>query len=176
MINSSFFGFGFEAFDKCYRLTSIIVDTNNPSFSGGSRVLFDKNRSWLVSYPSASGDYTIPSGVNGIVDDAFDYCTNLTSVTAPQSVTSIGSHAFYNCTKLTKVCFSGSAPSGDNTIFSGESGTVYYLPGSKGWSSTFGGWPTALWYQPKPTIVGLVITHIFLRFDLVLLIRNLRRV
>ncbi len=38
--------------------------------------------------------------------------------------------------------------------FPANSGTVYYLPGTTGWGSTFGGWPTALWYQPKPLILG----------------------
>jgi hypothetical protein len=48
----------------------------------------------------------------------------------------------------------GNAPSGDPTIFSGESGTAYYLPGTLGWTNKFGGWPTALWYQPNPMIMG----------------------
>jgi hypothetical protein len=48
----------------------------------------------------------------------------------------------------------GQPGSADNTVFYGESGTAYYLPGTTGWGATFGGWPTAGWYQPKPTILG----------------------
>lgn len=35
-------------------------------------------------------------------------------------------------------------------------GTMYYLPGTAGWSTTFGGWPTAWWYRPQPQILSLV--------------------
>ncbi|MGA2854561.1 MAG: hypothetical protein ABSE90_10590, partial [Verrucomicrobiota bacterium] len=75
--------------------------------------------------------------------------------------TSLGRSAFNECTKLHQVYFQGNAPkvdggagSADNTVFSGETGTAYYVPGTTGWSSTFGGWPTAFWYQPKPVILG----------------------
>ena len=32
--------------------------------------------------------------------------------------------------------------------------TVYYLPGTTGWGSTFGGRPTALWMLPNPLILN----------------------
>jgi hypothetical protein len=85
----------------------------------------------------------------------------LAKVTIPNSVTSIGEFAFSYCDRLTNAYFQGNAPavdgqlgSADSTIFSGESGTAYYLPGTTGWGATFGGWPTAGWYQPNPTILG----------------------
>jgi PKD repeat protein len=37
------------------------------------------------------------------------------------------------------VYFQGNAPSADSTVFSGDTGTVYYLPGTTGWYSPFGG-------------------------------------
>jgi len=42
----------------------------------------------------------------------------------------------------------------DSTVFSGESGTAYYLPGTTGWGATFGGAPTALWMLPYPSILS----------------------
>jgi hypothetical protein len=80
----------------------------------------------------------------------------------PSSITNIGTQAFSQCTSLHQAYFQGNAPSvnggsgsADNTVFSGESGTVYYLPGTTGWGTTFGGWPTAGgWYQPCPQILG----------------------
>ena len=45
------------------------------------------------------------NGTGGIGDHAFEYCTELTSVTIGSSVTSIGEYAFYNCTGLNSVVF-----------------------------------------------------------------------
>jgi hypothetical protein len=45
----------------------------------------------------------------------------------------------------------GGTGSGDSTVFTNESGTAYYLPGATGWSSDFGGWPTALWNPQMQT-------------------------
>ena len=49
--------------------------------------------------------------------------------------------------------FPGQRPqSADSDVFYSDSNvTVYYLPGTTGWGSTFGGRPTALWSQ-VPTI------------------------
>ena len=40
-------------------------------------------------------------------------------------------------------------------MFSGDNNaTVYYLPGTTGWGTTFGGRPTALWFLPNPLILN----------------------
>ena len=46
---------------------------------------------------------TIPNSVKTIGKNAFQYCSNLTSVTIPNSVTTIGESAFNNCKSLTSV-------------------------------------------------------------------------
>lgn len=46
---------------------------------------------------------TIPSGVTSIGNSAFSECKNLETVTIPSGVTSIGSNAFFNCQKLLSV-------------------------------------------------------------------------
>jgi len=74
----------------------------------------------------------------------------VTNITIPGSVTSIGDQAFYHCTSLTSVYFRGDAPSLGSSVFdSDNNATVYYLPGTTGWGTTFAGLPTVLW---KPQV------------------------
>ena len=74
------------------------------------------------------------------------YCTGLTSVTVGNSVTNIGTGAFYCCTSLRGVYFLGNTPSlGANEFTFDNTAIVYYLPGTTGWGSTFGGLLTTPW-------------------------------
>jgi hypothetical protein len=143
---------GEAAFIDCTSLTAITVDTNNPSYSSVDGVLFDKSQTTLIQYPSgkSGSSYTIADSVTSIGYGAFHYCTSLTSVTVGNSITNIGDEAFEYCFRLTSVYFQGNAPtsvgSGVFNSFSGyEPATVYYLPGTTGWSSSLGGLPTELW-------------------------------
>jgi len=89
---------------------------------------------------------TIPTNVTSITTDVFTGCTNLSNITIPNSVTSIGYGAFEYCSSLKGVYFMGNAPSVNSTAFNGDTNaTVYYLAGTSGWGSTFGGLPTVLW-------------------------------
>ena len=85
-------------------VTAFTVDSNNLAYSSLAGVFFDKNRHTLFQYPiGKTGGYTIPTGVTTIAYEAFDNCTNLTSLTVPASVTSIGQYAFEYCYNLTNV-------------------------------------------------------------------------
>ncbi|MBQ3550940.1 MAG: leucine-rich repeat protein [Clostridia bacterium] len=52
---------------------------------------------------SLSGDYTVKPGTLTVADDAFHYCSDLTSITVPDSVLRIGDNAFEDCVSLTSV-------------------------------------------------------------------------
>ena len=125
---------GSGAFFACFGLTAITVDANNPIFSSVAGVLFDKSQTTLIEYPigKRGNSYVIPNSVINLANDAFYYCTSL--------------KGFY---------FQGNAPSANSTVFIGDSATnatIYYLPGTMGWSTTFVGLPTKLWNPQVQTM------------------------
>jgi hypothetical protein len=145
------------AFADCSSLTAIPVDALNPVYSSFDGVLFNKEMTMLVEYPYCKGsNYIVPDGVTSIRDDGFFYCRGLVTVTIPASVTNIGVWTFSQCTSLTGVYFKGNAPSlASASAFTGAAqATVYFLPGTLGWGSTFGQRPTALWTLPYPVILN----------------------
>jgi hypothetical protein len=155
MIPASVTKIGDQVFDMCFSLTAITVDTNNSFYSSMNGVLFDKNQTTLMQFPEAvGGSYTIPRSVTSIVDYAFDQCTKLTSVTVPGSVTNIGIGAFQDCSGLTSLFFQGNAPAAVEELFEddNEGITVYYLPGTTGWSNTFSSFPTVPAVEWNPLI------------------------
>ena len=160
---------GTGAFFDCPDLTSIIVASNNPSYSSVGGVLFDKGQDTLIQFPGGlTGSYAMPgtvttigpqafaySGLTGIAistnvtyiaSNAFEFCSGLTSVTIPASVSGIGLGAFYACANLKKVYFEGNAPTFAASVFQSDNGvTVYYPAGALGWDSFSAGPPAVQW-------------------------------
>ena len=104
-IPSSVTSIGDLTFYGCTSLLSIEVSNDNMNYSSTDGVLFNKDKSELITYPAGKADseYAIPNSVTSIGDNAFHGCTSLTSVTIPNSVTSIGIYTFRGCTSLTSV-------------------------------------------------------------------------
>jgi hypothetical protein len=149
-------------FGGCTSLTAINVDVLNPNYSSLDGVMFDKGQTTLIQCPEGkTGSYTIPNSVAHIGDSAFESCVSLTNVTIPNSVTEIGSLAFGSCTSLTAAYFEGNAPTFccgpiNPPAFEGATNaTVFYLPGTTGWSASEdrAGCPTAPWLLPCPVIL-----------------------
>lgn len=146
-IPASVTNIGTWAFVDCPNLTNIIVDAANSAYSSANGVLFNKNQTTLVECPGAkAGNYVIPAGVTSIAYGAFYYCTRLTAVTIPASVTNIATYALGACASLGGVYFKGNAPGIGSNVFLGDnSPTVFYLAGTTGWATTYGGVQTVLW-------------------------------
>ena len=108
-----------STFHNCKKLTNIYVDEGNSVYSSENGILFSKDKSALVAYPSATGAYTIPNSVTSIENFAFSGA-DLESVTIPNSVTSIGKYAF-NGTDLESVTIPNSVTSIGGSAFNGTS-------------------------------------------------------
>ena len=109
----------YDAFNNCNNLTKFNVSTNNPNFSSSDdrKILYNKNKTTLIAYPSATDNITIPNYVTSIGDYAFFGCSSLTSVTIPDGVTSIGDYVFYNCRNLASVTIPDGVTSIGNYAF-----------------------------------------------------------
>ena len=101
-----------NAFYNSLKISSITVDAGNPNYTSVDGVLFDKEKTTLINYPTAKTDitYTIPDGVTTICTYAFNSCS-LTDIVLPSSFTTLGYIAFYNCTKLRSItCYAINPP------------------------------------------------------------------
>jgi hypothetical protein len=145
---SSVTGIGSFAFEASYSLTNVTILNGVTNIGDGA-----------FRYCGSLTGVTISDRVTSVGLQAFRSCSGLTSVTLPSSVASIGEEAFSSCYSLTGVYFKGDAPSlGGPSVFAyDDNATVYYLPGTTGWGTTFGGRPTALW--PPPTIQTSPLTQ-----------------
>ena len=118
-IPDSVISIDYAAFCICSNLTKFNVSTNNPNFSSSDdrKILYNKNKTTLIAYPSATDNITIPAGVTSIGGYAFYDCNSLTSVTIPDSVISIDDYAFNNCSSLTSVTIPDGVTSIGNYAF-----------------------------------------------------------
>ena len=109
------------AFRSCSNLTTIDVATNNVDFSSENGVLFDKNKTALICYPSGKTEnsYNIPDSVTEIGSHAFEDCTSLKTVTIPNGVTYIDYCTFSGCASLTSITIPDSVTLINHNAFSG---------------------------------------------------------
>jgi hypothetical protein len=100
---------------------------------------------------------TLSDSVTSLGEAAFSLCSSLTSVTIGSGLTSIGDWAFEGCTSLRGVYFEGDAPAlwGEMLLLGPNEATIYRLPATSGWGTTFGGMPTALWVPITPSLPSL---------------------
>ena len=132
---------GDEAFWYCIRLQRLVI-------RDGVRVIppLAFQDCWSLT------EVAIPNSVTDIAGGAFDNCSNLVSVTIGSGLTNLASGAFHDCPRLQAARFRGNAPAThdgpqDPDPF-GEDvhPVIYHLPATTGWSNSFSGRPTAIWY------------------------------
>lgn len=94
----------YQYFRSCSSLKNINVSADHESYSSIDGVLFNKDATVLVYYPSTiSTSYTVPSGVTEIGESAFAKCDSLQTINIPASVKTIGKKAFSECIQLQNI-------------------------------------------------------------------------
>ncbi len=103
-IGKGVIGIGENLFSASPKLSAINVSAENTEFVSVDGVLFNKDKTEIISFPAGKGtEYTIPATVKSIGNYAFSYCNGLTSVTISEEVASIGDHAFSDCFSLKEI-------------------------------------------------------------------------
>ena len=94
---------GLNPFAGCTVLKEIVVEESNPNYSSADGVLYDKDKTTLIGWPTAEDEIDIMPSVTTIGNYAFNYCEALTSVDIPDKVTMIGDGAFHGCSSLSSI-------------------------------------------------------------------------
>lgn len=105
-------------FNHCISMKSIEVSEENQHYKAVDNVLFSKDGTKLVLYPSArdGNTYIIPDGTEIIGNDSMRFCGSLTSVIIPDSVKVIGSSVF-ELTPITDIIIPDSVESIGESAF-----------------------------------------------------------
>lgn len=93
-------------------LKNIIVAEDNSMYSSIDGVLFNKDKSKLISFPRAKEveEYIIPDSVKNIAGNAFWQCDKVKTVIIPENVLNIEEKAFHICFLLIIKCKVESKP------------------------------------------------------------------
>lgn len=97
--------FGYSCFYGCSSLKNIYVDAENQNFSSLQGILYNKNQSVLLAFPSGSemSKIEIPDSVIYIMRYAFLDCENITDITIPDNIEYISSDIFKGCKNLVNI-------------------------------------------------------------------------
>ena len=141
---------GPASFSNNQRLREINVSQDNPNYAAENGILYNKNKTVLLQYPSAGSDVTIPNNVTDIAERAFagNQLTNvnigsnvtrigfaafegnrLERVTIPNNVTEIADRAFFG-NHMTSVTISNNITHINKAAFCGNQLTSVTIPNS----------------------------------------------
>ena len=153
------------AFASCGNLARLAIGKGITTIKGG----YEKGTWGTFQFCSSLTRIAIPDNVTRISDGvvhlggalgAFYGCSSLTNVTIGKGLTYLGAGAFNYCNNLLSVYFQGDAPTagidyfGVDIFHPDELVTLYYLPGTTGWGSTYASRPTMLWNPQVQTTDG----------------------
>lgn len=105
---------GDYAFCDIENLEKIVVDISNENYSSTDGILYNKNKTELISYPIAKKEteFVVPSEVKIISKGAFSKAAYLSKISLSSTVESIDDYSFDGCTELSEIVL----PEGLKTI------------------------------------------------------------
>lgn len=94
-------------FYDCTALTDIMCSSMNPHFKSVNGVLYSKDMTSLVAYPTAasSSSFDVPTTVTRIEMGAFAFNQSLTQINFPENLEWIGASAIRDCDNLVSLEF-----------------------------------------------------------------------
>ena len=92
-------------FVDCLTLEEINVTDGNGNYSSVDGVLFNKDKTELVVYPSSRPDkvYKMPDSVKKVQVDAFINCSAIEDIVLSKNLTELEKYAVYNCPSLKSI-------------------------------------------------------------------------
>lgn len=125
---------GHYVFENCSSLSDIKIDESNENYTTVDGVLYNKDKTILVSYPIGNerASFTTPSTLTKIMNNPFTHSKNLKEVTLNEGLEEVPYSAFYD-SKIVSVNIPASVTRIGSFAFSGCSDlqTVAIADGSK---------------------------------------------
>jgi len=86
-------------------LRSITVDENNPNYASEDGVLYTKDKTKLLLYPSMKTDemFIVPEGVGTLIKYSFMFNRFIKEIQLPNTLRTIGDYAFIECENLRSI-------------------------------------------------------------------------
>lgn len=122
-----------NAFYGCDSLENISVDSKNAYYTSENGVLYNKNKTELLSYPKAktNADFIVPECVEKIGSQSFAGNNFLKNLSLSSNCKVLQDSAFGNCSQLENVNFNDSLQEIDSSVFAGcKSLKKVHLPNS----------------------------------------------
>ena len=106
------------SFWHCDNLEVLSVSSANQHFSTDRGVLYNKNKTTLVTMPQGfAGDYEILPGTKEIAEYGLYECEKLTGLTIPEGITALEKYVFCHCSSLKEVVLPNSLRKIDHRAF-----------------------------------------------------------
>ena len=143
---------GVGAFAECSKLSAIKVDAQNPNFCAVDGVLYNKNKTTLISYPAKkeTQKFQLPDTVTTIEEWAFSGCTAPSVMYVGLNLANVGDFAFqdFNTANLKDIYYEGTESDRDNIAIGANNDA--FLNASWHYSHTHAPY-TSIVVDPEPT-------------------------